>query len=158
MDHTKTKNIIQNLVSSAGFADEVSDLVYDEDVLVWLCPIKTNHHRLVSGRNADTITAFNTLLRKILEKEIGEELARKELVLIDFNNQQKNHIESLRATAHMMAERARYFKSSIDIDPMSAFDRRIIHAYLTKFNDIKTESTGEGKDRHIVVKYTDISI
>lgn len=75
------------------------------------------------------------------------------MVLVDINDQTKKRIESIRTTAHMMAERARYFKSSIDVDPMPAFERRIMHEFLSQTKDIKTESVGEGKARHMVVKY-----
>ena len=59
----------------------------------------------------------------------------------------------MQATAHMMAERARYFKSNIEVDPMSAFERRIIHEFLSDATDLKTESMGEGPQRRVVIKY-----
>jgi spoIIIJ-associated protein len=53
----------------------------------------------------------------------------------------------------MMAERARYFKSSIELDPMPAFDRRIIHEYLSTATDLKTESVGDGNKRRVMIRY-----
>ena len=53
----------------------------------------------------------------------------------------------------MMSERARYFKSNIEVDPMSAFDRRIVHEFLSSATDLKTESTGTGYNRRVVIKY-----
>jgi predicted RNA-binding protein Jag len=55
----------------------------------------------------------------------------------------------------MLAERARYFKSSIEMDPMSSYERMIVHAEFTETPDIATESAGFGKDRHVVLKYTE---
>jgi len=72
---------------------------------------------------------------------------------IDVNGYQKKRFENLKNIAHMMAERARYFKSNIEIDPMPAYERRIIHLFLEKNKDIKTESEGFGKDRRVVIKY-----
>jgi len=57
----------------------------------------------------------------------------------------------------MMAERARYFKSNIEIDPMPAFERRIIHMFLEGIKDIKTESEGYGPTRRVVIKYVEPS-
>ena len=59
----------------------------------------------------------------------------------------------MRAIAHMMAERARYFKSNIEVDPMSAFERRIVHEFLADATDLKTESEGYGPNRRVVIKY-----
>ena len=53
-----------------------------------------------------------------------------------------------------MAERARYFKSSIEVEPMAPHERRIVHEFLSEMADITTESQGEGKNRHVVIKYT----
>ncbi|MGH7249994.1 MAG: R3H domain-containing nucleic acid-binding protein, partial [Minisyncoccia bacterium] len=60
----------------------------------------------------------------------------------------------IRAVAHMMSERARYFKSNIEVDPMSAFERRVVHEFLSDATDLKTESVGIGRDRRVVIKYT----
>ena len=53
----------------------------------------------------------------------------------------------------MMAERAKYFKSNIEVEPMPANERRIIHMFLEKIPDIKTESEGYGPNRRVVIKY-----
>jgi spoIIIJ-associated protein len=74
-------------------------------------------------------------------------------IIIDINGFQKKHIENVRAVAHMMSERARYFKSNIEVDPMSAFERRIVHEFLSQANDLKTESIGAGHARRVVIKY-----
>ena len=85
------------------------------------------------------------------EKTINEEESTR--IFVDINGYQKKQFDALRATAHMMAERARYFKSSISIDPMSAFERRIVHMFLQDQNDLQTESEGVGSDRHVVIRY-----
>ena len=74
-------------------------------------------------------------------------------ILIDINDFQKKRIENIQAIAHMMAERARYFKSNIEVDPMSSFERRIIHEFLSNEIDLKTESSGFGPSRRVVIKY-----
>ena len=53
----------------------------------------------------------------------------------------------------MMSERARYFKSNVEVDPMSAFDRRVVHEFLSNMPDLKTESMGFGPTRRVVIKY-----
>src|SRR3989344_5413737 len=64
-----------------------------------------------------------------------------------------NHLVNIRAIAHMMSERARYFKSSIEVDPMTAFERRIVHEFLAEASDLQTESVGAGRSRRVVIKY-----
>jgi spoIIIJ-associated protein len=38
---------------------------------------------------------------------------------------------------------------SIDLPPMKPYDRRVVHMTLQKFDDLKTESYGEGRDRYV---------
>ncbi len=73
--------------------------------------------------------------------------------LIDIGNFQQKRVENVKAVAHLMAERARYFKSNIEVDPMSAFERRIVHEFLADQTDLKTESVGIGPGRRVVIKY-----
>ena len=51
-----------------------------------------------------------------------------------------------------LAKEVNNTKMEIHLEPMSPYDRRLIHNALTDFKGIKTESEGEGQDRHIVIK------
>ena len=46
-------------------------------------------------------------------------------------------------------------KSDIKLDPMPADERKVMHQELSRFEHIKTESHGEGKNRHMVISYVD---
>lgn len=106
------------------------------------------------GRDAEGLLALNHLVKKIIETKTFKDGASADIeILIDINGHHKKKIESIHALAHMMAERARYFKSSIEIDPMPGFDRRVVHEFLADAVDLKTESEGEGHSRHVVIKY-----
>ena len=106
------------------------------------------------SRDAEGLLALNHLVKKIIEtKTLKDGIHSDVEILIDINGHQKKKIESIHALAHMMAERARYFKSSIEIDPMPGFDRRVVHEFLADAVDLKTESEGEGHSRHVVIDY-----
>ena len=103
------------------------------------------------GRDGETLRSLNHLVRKMLEKDSSETEAAN--IFIDVNGYQKKRFDSLKTIAHMMAERARYFKSNIEVDPMPAYERRIVHMFLESAPDIKTESEGYGPNRRVVIKY-----
>lgn len=108
-------------------------------------------------RGGEALSALNHLARKIIEAKISPTQGvggYSDLgIMIDINGFQKKRIENIRAVAHMMAERARYFKSNIEIDPMTAFERLIVHEFLSSALDLKTESVGTGPSRRVVIKY-----
>lgn len=106
----------------------------------------------------EPIFAINYLAKRLIDKMANTEGLLKEQdtvldVLVDINGFQKKRIDNIKAIAHMMAERARYFKSSIEFDPMSSFERKIIHEFLAEEKDLRTESQGVGKNRKVVLKY-----
>jgi spoIIIJ-associated protein len=73
--------------------------------------------------------------------------------LIDVNNYYENQMEKVRANARMLAQRARLFKHDVELPPQSAYERLVVHELFADDPEIGTESAGEGKFRHIVLKY-----
>ena len=118
---------------------------------LWLS-ITSPATRLLLLRDAEPLGALNHIATKIVENIAREDVTHPR-VIIDANGFEKNKIDSLKNIAHMMAERARYFKSSVAVDAMPAHERRIMHEFLSEMQDIKTESEGMGANRHIVIKY-----
>ena len=57
------------------------------------------------------------------------------------------------ATVRLLAQRARLFKHDVEMGPMSAYERLVVHELFADDPEIKTESQGEGKFRHIVLKH-----
>lgn len=129
--------------------------------------IEVEDPRPFFDREGEAIFALNHLVRKMIEAKSekkngrqGENIEgdKKEErpdygLIIDVNGFQKKRVENLKSMAHMMAERARYFKSNIEVNPMPAFERRIIHEFLSDATDLKTESEGIGRDRRVIIKY-----
>ncbi len=150
MDKNEIKNIITDILDKSAF--HYSDVVADEDLLngFVLFAIKSDDSHNLIGPRGETLRALNHLVQKILEGKYGE---NKIDIMIDVNGIERKKIEQLKTTAYMMAERARFFKSSVRVDPMSPYERKIIHAFLSGSKNIKTESDGMGKDRHVVIKY-----
>ena len=63
-------------------------------------------------------------------------------------------MHQLSALAERMAKRAVANGDSVALDAMSPADRRIIHFSLANFAGVRTESSGEGNDRHVVIYST----
>lgn len=150
--HDPITTQIKNLVAFFVPTTEEVPVTYDESTnTIWFSLSGKSAYSL-TGRGGEALTALNHLATKIVEGGAREGV-RPPRVVIDANDFEKKKIDGLKTVAHMMAERARYFKSSIDVDPMPPYDRRIVHEFLSAMPDIKTESVGEGVNRHIVVRY-----
>ncbi len=161
LDKTEIQNLIKELIEKTTVAvDKVSidadkpvTLRGDKDKTIWF-GVEVQEPHFFWERGGEALFAVNHLIRRIIEVREGMENQPGGLgVLVDINGFQKKRIESLHGVAHMMAERARYFKSNIEIEPMPAFERRIVHEFLSDATDLKTESEGEGHSRRVVIKY-----
>ena len=165
MNKIEMQNLIKELIEKITIP--VSKISIDEDKpatlhssgdkTTWFS-VEVNQPHFFWEREGEALNAINHLARRMIEAKmppisdsngIQEGLG----ILIDINGFQKKKIENIHAIAHMMAERARYFKSNIEVDPMPAFERRIVHEFLSNATDLKTESQGEGYSRRVVIKY-----
>lgn len=159
MYNDKIKEVIEQIFKHTSCA--ISKLEFSDDNGMLWCMIETPDSGFIIGRDGETLRSLNHLVQKIVEKNLpvgGDRDERGPSVFIDVNGYQKKRFENLKNIAHMMAERARYFKSNIEIDPMPAYERKIIHMFLEGVKDIKTESEGYGPTRRVVIKYVDSTI
>ena len=158
MNYEELKQQTEKLITLLGVTPREAIWETDEKTGTSWYRLYMDDARMILGRDNEVLTALNHIVRKLAEKMAGETELHTIPVMIDVNNVQKKHIESIHAIGHMMAERARFFKSSIELDPMSPYDRRIIHEFLADARDLTTESAGVGRDRHVVIKYVSNTI
>lgn len=154
MDTEKIKKTIIELLNNTHLDIEEISVNFDQDKRAFWCDVYLKDRYILNERQHDLLGSINHLAKRIIEKENSlSDMDERLNLTIDINGQYKRKVENLQAVAHMMAERARYFKSNIEIDPMSAWDRKVIHEFLQNALDLKTESMGDGFNRRVVIKY-----
>lgn len=154
MQQDKIKEIVEQIFKHTACTISKCETSLDGSML-W-CAVETPDSSFMIGRDGETLRSLNHLVQKIVEKDSiteGASLEKGPSIFIDVNGYQKKRFDNLKNIAHMMAERARYFKSNIEIDPMPSYERRIIHMFLEGAKDVKTESEGYGPTRRVVIKY-----
>ena len=101
------------------------------------------------GYHGENLQALQMLLSGIKVK--GEGGIR---LYIDVDGYKANRNQAIVELANKTADQAVKIERNIHLDPMNAYERRIIHTTLQEREDVTTESTGEGEKRHVVVKPT----
>jgi len=112
--------------------------------------VTSSESKLLIGANGEHLRALNSIARRLAEAKHGEEAAN---FLIDVNGYHEAELETVRQNARMLAQRARLFKHDVELPPMSPYERLVVHELFAEDPEIRTESAGEGKFRHIVLKY-----
>lgn len=99
------------------------------------------------GYHGENMQAIQMLLSGLKTK--GEGAIR---MYLDVDGYKQNRNQAIVDLANKIAEQAIKIERNIHMDPMNAYDRRIVHTTLQAREDVTTESTGEGEKRHVVVK------
>lgn len=147
IDGEALKKIISDMLGALGV--EVTSLALSDGPRRVVAITSPDSQRLI-GPHGEHLRALNMLARRLVETKQGEDAAN---FLIDVNGYQEAQLETVRQNARILAQRARLFKHDVDLAPMNPYERLVIHELFAEDPDIKTESAGEGKFRHIVLKY-----
>lgn len=102
---------------------------------------------LLIGRRGETLRSLQFLLNLLVSRRVQ----RWPQVVVDVGNYRQRRQESLEGLARRMAERVRQTGRPIMLEPMAAYERRIVHLALREDKTIYTESNGEGENRKIVI-------
>jgi len=103
----------------------------------------------IIGRNGRTLVALEYLTNAVVNKD---ESAPHVRVSVDVGGYKKRRDERLRTVALKAAARARKTGFAVELEAMSAAERRVIHMALADDPAVESESSGEGKNRRVVVK------
>jgi len=109
----------------------------------------------VSGSNLGKLIGFrgeNLQALQLLLSGIKTRAEGPVRLYLDIDGYKANRNQALIDLANKTAEQAIKIERNIHLDPMNAYERRIIHTTIQGREDVTTESTGEGEKRHVVVK------
>lgn len=97
------------------------------------------------------LQTLDHLLNLILRKE-GDKI-----YIIDLNNYRKERERIIADLARAAAHKAMLTKTDVELPPMNAYERRLVHMEIASHPELKTESVGVGRQRHTVIKHLDNS-
>jgi len=114
--------------------------------------ITTQDSKELIGPHGEHLRALNTIAKRLVENRHSEEHTN---FLIDINGYHEQQLETIRSQARALAQRARLFKHEVEMEPMSSYERLVVHELFAQDPDIETRSAGEGKFRHVVLFYSE---
>lgn len=140
------KKYLENLLSFFGLNIDVYATNSDDEVIELHVP-STHLNGFLIGQRGDTMRALQFMVSSALRNN-GYEINR---VNVDIADYKKNHAEQVVEHAQSWVDQVKKTGKPMDLKPMNAADRRTVHK-LASDEGLETESVGEGRDRHIVLK------
>lgn len=110
--------------------------------------VKLDEPQILIGQGGQTLFEIQRLLRTVLNKKLQNVFYFN----LDINDYKRKKTEYLKSLAKEAADQVALTKEEKKFLPMSAYERRIVHAELSDRTDIITESRGDGIDRYVVIK------
>lgn len=135
-------NIFLKQVSEENLSYEISEDKYY--IYVEIKGKKTNN---LIGYRGETLNALQTLLSAVSNKEVDEKVR----VILDISGYREKRKKVLEELAEKVAKTVEKTRKRIVLEPMSAYERKIIHSKLQKSNIVTTESIGEEPNRKVAI-------
>jgi spoIIIJ-associated protein len=102
---------------------------------------------LMIGRRGETLRSLQFMVNLLVSRKVQ----KWPQVVVDVGNYRQRRQESLEGLARRMAERVRQSGRPLTLEPMGAYERRIVHLALRADPTVYTESAGEGENRKVVI-------
>ncbi len=152
MDTQEIKQVIENFIKALGVSFEEVFITVPEGKTP-IFTIKTKEAPLLIGTQGVHFQAISSLIKRIIETKAQQKGVVEPKFFIDVNDYRASISKQLLTKATVLAERARSLKADIEMEPMTAYDRLVVHEHLAHVPYIKTESIGEGKQRRLIIRY-----
>jgi spoIIIJ-associated protein len=139
------RELMERITLAIGVSGRV-DVEEDEETITVTCT--GADLGMLIGRHGQTIDSIQYLLNAILYR-LGDD--RRKEVVVDAAGYRARRRAALEALAERSAERAVRTDREIELDPMTAVERKIIHLHLKEFEGVETTSEGTEPNRYVVV-------
>ncbi len=111
--------------------------------------LNAENNAILIGKNGQTLRAINTVVRAAVNSEFKQRFS----ILIDINNYKVDRYSKVKSIAKRVARSVQKSKIDAALSPMPNDERKVIHQFLSEFDNIRTESDGEGAARHLKIIY-----
>ena len=139
------KETLEKMLASLGFPATVEEHQLEEGVLL---DVKTDDAGRLIGRQGQTLSDLQYITNRILFQQD----ANTPKIMVDVGGYRAQAREALVKKAKDAAEKVRRWGDAVELEPMTAFDRRVVHQALKDDPDVETHSVEvEGTDKKAIL-------
>lgn len=145
----------------------------EEEEVGFMVSIDTKDAGRLIGARGESLEGLQLLVNQIMSRKMGQfvlseakpkvgeaggsTLSRAEgfkRVILDVSGWRKQKEEELISRAKDLGKQVLETGKEMELEPMSPWQRRVVHMVIQELGGLSSESMGEGRDRHIVIKQT----
>lgn len=144
----EAKAFLENVFKGMHLSVTMERMMNEERILINL---RGEGLGILIGKHGQTLDA----LQYLTNLAAGKAYHHHYFVLLDVENYRERRKATLEALARRLAGKVRRTGEPVELEPMSAAERRIIHLALQADGAVTTESEGEAPHRYVVIKLKD---
>jgi spoIIIJ-associated protein len=141
----RVRDLVERICAGIGVRCRI-EIDEDDDTLTATC--SGSNLGLLIGKHGQTIDAIQYLVNAIVWRSRPDD--RKDVV-VDAAGYRERRRSALEALALRSAEEALVTRSRIELEPMTAVERKTIHVRLKEFDGVETGSEGTEPNRFVVI-------
>lgn len=107
-----------------------------------------DHGRILIGKNGQNLKALEHIVRVMWLRQNPENRS----VIVDVNDYHAERSKELVALVRETATRVQQTRCSEAFEPMTSYERRLVHTELATYSDLSSESIGQDPHRRVVIK------
>lgn len=139
------KEVLEKILVSLGFEAAVEEHKMEEGVLL---DVKTEEAGRLIGRQGQTLSD----LQYITNRMLFQQDANAPKVMVDVGGYRSQAREALVKKAKDAADKVRRWGDTVELEPLNAFDRRVVHQALKDDPDVETQSVEvDGTDKKAIL-------
>jgi len=146
------RDVLERLLTLTGVAGSVMSqfqpIVTGGQEATIVLNIKGDDLGILIGRHGQTLACLQYIVRLI----VGHQTKTWAPIVIDVEGYKQRRYQALQVFARNMAEQVKARGAPFTMEPMPAYERRIIHLALVDHPDVTTESSGQGEARRVVIQ------
>jgi spoIIIJ-associated protein len=140
----RVREVVERVVEALGVGGAVDVEETDEEIRA---TVSGDDLGLLIGKHGATIDAVQHLAARIAFRG---SMSRKSVV-VDASGYRERRASALHRAADEAVQDAISYGRPVELEPMSAPERRIVHTYLRDRTDVQTHSEGDEPERRLVV-------
>ena len=141
------KSFLETLIKNIGIDATVSEGEDEDGPKLELCGENAG---VLIGHHGETLDQLQYLVNLTANRgdEKGDNYAK---ISLDIDGYRAKRNETLRSLAKRMASRVLKYRRSVTLEPMSPYERRVIHSEVQKIEGVATNSIGNDSNRRVVI-------
>ncbi len=141
----KVSEVLENILGLLSLEGSFEVEEKEEGVFVF---IETEDAGRLIGKGGETLQALQLLVNQIVSRQLED----SKRVIIDVADWRRGKEEELAHKAREWAQQVIDSKKELELEPMPAWQRRIVHMTIQQTEGVDSESFGEGADRHLIIR------